>query len=210
MDHLRRPFMATRASFPQELFDEDLDRISSLNLSTYRMQLSWSRLHTSRGAGPESFDMEALERYRGFLTAMQDRGIEPMVTLLHYEEPLWVSEQMSWGNAKTIDDWLDFVRFLGAELGGLVDTWLTLNEPFVFASLGYLEGRCGCSAPTSSTGPFPDAACLIPVGGLPAVRCSWASGGRCSSTSPRRTAARTMRFMSSTTATRTATASLCV
>ena len=72
MDHLRRPFMATRASFPQELFDEDLDRISSLNLSTYRMQLSWSRLHTSRGGGPESFDMEALERYRGFLTAMQD------------------------------------------------------------------------------------------------------------------------------------------
>ena len=106
MDHLRRPFMATRASFPQELFDEDLDRISSLNLSTYRMQLSWSRLHTSRGAGPESFDMEALERYRGFLTAMQDRGIEPMVTLLHYEEPLWVSEQDSWGNSRK-------QRFLG-------------------------------------------------------------------------------------------------
>lgn len=121
------------------------------------------------------------------LTAMQDRGIEPMVTLLHYEEPLWVSEQNSWVNASTVDDWLDFVRFVGAEFGGLVDTWVTLNEPFVMAGLGYLEGRCARLAQSVLPRPASGSAlCLdhapvplplrtlprLAAGGHPAARCS--------------------------------------
>jgi beta-glucosidase len=128
---------AGRAADMWELFDEELERMESLHLQTYRMSVSWSRLHPARG----QFDMSALERYRRWLQSLRSAGIEPMVTLLHYEEPLWVSMQGSWANASTADHWIDFVSFVAAELGGEVDVWVTQNEPFVFAGVGWLEGR---------------------------------------------------------------------
>lgn len=128
---------AGRATDMWELFDDDLERMKALHLQTYRMSISWSRLHLARG----QFDMPALARYRRWLRELRLAGIEPMVTLLHYEEPLWVSMQGSWANASTADDWLELVSFLAVQLGGQVDVWVTQNEPFVYAGLGWLEGR---------------------------------------------------------------------
>jgi len=128
---------AGRAADMWELFDDDLRRMRDLNLQTYRFSLSWSRLQPSRG----QFDRLALARYRGWLIALRSHGIEPVVTLLHYEEPLWVAVQGSWANASTADDWLSFVGFVARELGDVVDVWVSQNEPFVFAGLGWLEGR---------------------------------------------------------------------
>jgi beta-glucosidase len=133
VDHQR----AGLAADMWNLFDDDLRRMQSLHLETYRLSLSWSRLHPTR----DSFDMGALMRYRRWLLALRNASIEPMVTLLHYEEPLWITDQGSWTNPQTVHEWLRFVDLVATNLGDVVDMWVTQNEPVVMAGLGWLEGR---------------------------------------------------------------------
>lgn len=117
------------------LFFEDLERLKDLHLETYRFSISWSRLHPAKG----TFDEEALARYRSWLIGLRNASIEPMVTLLHYDEPIWISRQGSWTNEQTVEEWLQFVGLVASELGDLVDLWMTQNEPFVMTGQAYLQ-----------------------------------------------------------------------
>ena len=119
-----------------ERFDEDLALIVSLNLSAYRISIAWSRVHVA----PDSFDEAALARYRRWMVAMRAAGVEPQVTLLHYEEPLWITAAGSWLRASTRRAWLGFVRTCVDALAPLVDVWITLNEPAITVGNGYFLG----------------------------------------------------------------------
>ena len=121
-----------------ERFDEDLLLLKKLRVRSYRLSLSWSRLHLKEG---DHYDETALARYRDWCVKLQAAGIEPIVGLLHYEEPQWVTAQGSWTNTSTGDAWLGFVAHVARNLSDVVDVWLTENESFVQAMLGYSAGR---------------------------------------------------------------------
>ena len=121
-----------------ERFDEDLLLLKKLRVRSYRLSLSWSRLHLKEG---DHYDEAALARYRSWCVKLQAAGIEPIVGLLHYEEPQWVTEQGSWTNKSTGYAWLGFVAHVARNLSDVVDVWLTENESFVQAMLGYSAGR---------------------------------------------------------------------
>ena len=129
---------AGRACDAWERFDEDLLLLKKLRVRSYRLSLSWSRLHLKEG---EHYDEVALARYRDWCVKLQAAGIEPIVGLLHYEEPQWISAQGSWTNKSTGDAWLGFVAHVARNLSDVVDVWLTENESFVQAMLGYSAGR---------------------------------------------------------------------
>ncbi|OQA12160.1 MAG: Beta-glucosidase A [Chloroflexi bacterium ADurb.Bin360] len=89
---------------------------------------------------PGRFDNAVLERYREMLRGLQQRGLEPMVTLHHFSNPLWLEQQGAWINEGTISYFVRYVERIVKLLGDQVTLWCTINEPNVYAVMSYLYG----------------------------------------------------------------------
>ncbi len=117
--------------------EEDIGRMGALNTHSHRLSVEWSRLVPE----PGGWSVEAVDRYREILSAMRDAGIVPMVTLHHFTHPLWLEEAGGWMQEEAPAHFQRFVTAAVRALGDLCDTWCTINEPNVYASLGYFEGE---------------------------------------------------------------------
>jgi beta-glucosidase len=108
---------------------EDLDIVAGLGLNAYRFSLEWSRIEPEEG----EISRAAVDHYRRMVTGCRDRGIEPVVTLLHFTVPRWFAHDGGWRSPKATER---FTRFCEAALAALGDevTWVcTLNEPNITA-----------------------------------------------------------------------------
>ncbi len=116
-------------------WQEDFDRAAESGQNAHRFSVEWSRVQPGEG----SWDSEALDVYRQMAAGLRERDMEPMVTLHHFTDPLWVYEYGAWER-----DWTEsFVRYVErvvAALGDHVRLWCTFNEPNVYATLGYVLG----------------------------------------------------------------------
>src|SRR5688500_15410418 len=74
--------------------EEDIARMKALNTNAHRLSIEWSRIEPE----PGMWNHEALDRYRAILRAMRQAGIEPMVTLHHFTNPIWLAEKGGWLN----------------------------------------------------------------------------------------------------------------
>src|SRR6185436_10447070 len=118
-------------------FEADMDRLVALNLDTYRFSLNWARLFPN---GPDTPDDAAVARYDQFFAAMKARNIRPMVTLLHFTSPQWLTDADRWGTGEAIEDFRKFAAFCATRWGKDVDWWVTVNEPDVYAFHGWMRG----------------------------------------------------------------------
>lgn len=116
--------------------EEDADLMASLGIRHYRMGLEWARIEPEDGR----FDAGALQHYRRELTVLRDRGIQPLVTLHHFNDPGWLAEAGGFLTDGVHETFVRYASRVVEELGDLVDEWITINEPNVFAYQGYLEG----------------------------------------------------------------------
>jgi beta-glucosidase len=117
--------------------EEDITRMAELHTNAHRLSIEWSRIEPS----PATWDYDAIDRYRAILTAMREAGIQPMVTLHHFTNPMWLAEQGGWLNPEAVDWFKRFVAKAVAELVDLCHMWCTVNEPNVLAVEGYMLGR---------------------------------------------------------------------
>jgi len=117
--------------------ENDFDRAAAMGLNTLRLSVEWSRVEPRAG----TWDLSALDRYRAMLLALHDRGLEPMVTLHHFTNPLWLAEQGGWANANTIAYFERFAHKVVDTLGDLCHLWCTINEPNIYALLAYVMGE---------------------------------------------------------------------
>ena len=116
--------------------EADLDRAVEMGTNAHRLSLEWSRIEPEPGI----FDDDAIDRYRQILQAMHERGIEPMVTLHHFTNPIWLAENGGWEQDAVVDFFGRYVRHTVERLSDLVPLWATINEPMVYVTLAYLEG----------------------------------------------------------------------
>ncbi|MBN2049297.1 MAG: glycoside hydrolase family 1 protein, partial [Spirochaetales bacterium] len=116
--------------------DEDIALMKKLKVNAYRLSLEWSRLEPEEG----SFSSSAYEHYRDELTKLKAAGIEPMVTLHHFSNPLWLEDNGGWTDSRVIGRFENFAEESARRLGDLVSLWATINEPNVYLHGGYLEG----------------------------------------------------------------------
>ncbi len=117
--------------------ERDFDLMAELGHNTHRLSVEWSRIEPEEGV----FDPAAVARYREMLTGLHRRGIEPMVTLFHFSSPLWLARQGGWRNPSVVGRFRRYTRYVVDQLGDLVNLWCTINEPNVYAAVGYLLGE---------------------------------------------------------------------
>lgn len=128
-------YPAGRACDHYNRYEEDFDIAESLNHNTHRFSIEWSRIEPEEG----KFDEKEIEHYQKVIDALRKRGIEPFVTLYHWTLPIWIRDIGGWENKKTIDYFARYCDEFTRLLKG-VQFWITLNEPEIFASHGYLKG----------------------------------------------------------------------
>ncbi len=120
-------------------YPDDLEICRSLGINCFRLSLNWPVLRPRRTSN-FSLDSRALAYYRKLLSDIKAAGMKTFVTLFHFCLPAWLADVGGWNNPLTL---LEFERYAGAaaaELGDLVDYWLTLNEPLVYIYQGYING----------------------------------------------------------------------
>lgn len=134
--HIKDGASPVRADDHWNRVAEDIQLMKDINQQTYRLSLEWSRIEPEEGR----FSDEAIAHYEDELRRLIDAGIRPLVTLHHFSNPLWLEDDGSWENAKVVERFTRFVGHVVEKLGDYVSDWVTINEPNVYASMGYLYG----------------------------------------------------------------------
>lgn len=116
--------------------ETDFERAEQLENNALRLSLEWSRIEPAEGR----WDSTAIERYRVMLGTLRQRYILPVVTLHHFTEPLWFVERGGFKNVENIRYFVRYVKYVVTHLQDRCDFWITINEPNVYAVMGYLLG----------------------------------------------------------------------
>jgi beta-glucosidase len=117
---------------------EDLDLACSLGSNAYRFSIAWPRIFPQgRGKTP---NQAGLDYYSRLVDGMLERGLEPWVTLYHWDLPQALQDQGGWANRDTIDAFVEYADVVSGHLGDRIKHWITHNEPWCTAFHGNYEG----------------------------------------------------------------------
>ena len=116
--------------------EADLETAKAMGQNAHRMSVEWSRIEPREG----DWDAAAIDRYRAILQCMRDHELEPMVTLHHFTTPLWLTHRGGWENPAIIPFFERFAEKMARAFGEYCNLWITVNEPVIYAALGWLAG----------------------------------------------------------------------
>jgi len=119
-------------------YGADVALMASLGLNSYRLSISWPRVQPG-GRGP--VNAKGLDYYRALLDDLAEHGLTSAVTLYHWDLPQELQDEGGWAVRSTAERFAEFAAIMGEALGDRVTRWITLNEPQVVASHGYLTGE---------------------------------------------------------------------
>jgi beta-glucosidase len=118
-------------------YRDDVALMRDLGTNAYRFSTSWSRvMPLGRGA----VNAAGLEFYDRLVDALLANGIEPMVTLYHWDLPAALDDRGGWLNPDIVKWFAEYAAVLFRKLDDRVKLWVTLNEPWVITDGGYLHG----------------------------------------------------------------------
>lgn len=116
---------------------EDVRLMRDLGLQAYRFSVSWSRI-LPEGIG--RVNQAGLDFYSRLVDELLENGIEPLLTLYHWDLPAALDDRGGWLNRDCADWFAEYGATLYRALDGRVKKWVTINEPWVVTDGGYLHG----------------------------------------------------------------------
>lgn len=116
-------------------FTEDIALLKALGVSSYRLSIAWSRVFPQ---GRGAFNPAGLDYYNRVIDALLAAGIEPYVTLFHWDLPLALPG--GWQNRDTPKAYADYAGFVAGKLSDRVRHFITVNELRCFTDLGHAQG----------------------------------------------------------------------
>jgi beta-glucosidase len=119
-------------------YRDDVAMMADLGLASYRFSVAWPRIQPD-GTGP--VNLRGLDFYDRLTDELLGRGIDPVVTLYHWDLPQTLEDRGGWTVRETAEAFAAYAEIVYARLGDRVRTWTTLNEPWCSAYLGYGSGR---------------------------------------------------------------------
>ncbi|MFH1456569.1 MAG: glycoside hydrolase family 1 protein [Patescibacteria group bacterium] len=120
-----------------ELWKKDHSLIKDMNNNAYRFSIEWAKIEPTEG----KFDEEVIQHYTEILADLKAKKIKVMLTLHHFSNPTWFLSKGGWVSFKSVKYFKRYIRYVLKHLGGLVDFWITINEPGVYVDLSYLKGK---------------------------------------------------------------------
>ncbi|RAK68101.1 GH1 family beta-glucosidase [Hymenobacter edaphi] len=142
-EFVQRPGKIKRGEHGHEACDfyrrwpQDLDLLRELHVPNYRFSVAWSRV-LPQGTGP--VNQAGLDYYERLVDGCLARGIEPWLTLYHWDLPLALQQRGGWQNRAVVGWFTDYAELVARRLGDRVKHWMVLNEPMVFVGAGHLLG----------------------------------------------------------------------
>lgn len=106
-------------------WQEDVELFAEMGLKCYRFSIAWTRI-IPEGVGAEN--QAGIDFYHGLIDALRKKGIEPIITIYHFDLPAALEAKGGWGNRETITAFAKYVEVLTREYGTKVRYWLTINE----------------------------------------------------------------------------------
>ncbi|AJH01903.1 MULTISPECIES: glycoside hydrolase family 1 protein [Clostridium] len=117
-------------------YKEDIALMAEMGLKTYRFSISWPRIYPK---GKGEVNEKGLEFYDNVIDECLKYGIEPMVTIYHWDLPIALQEEYNgWESRNIIDDYENYAITLFKRYKDKVKYWITLNEQNIFTSLGWV------------------------------------------------------------------------
>ena len=129
-------YQSGKACRHYEFYKKDFDLAKKLHHNAHRFSIEWSRIEPKEG----KFSKAALKHYIDVILALRKRHMEPLVTLHHFTNPIWFSEQGGWEKQQSIEKFLRYCDFLTRSLAKYVHYWITINEPTIYISHAYIFG----------------------------------------------------------------------
>lgn len=122
-------------------FREDVAYMKELGLTGYRFSIDWSRV-LPEGTG--KVNEKGIDFYNALIDELLEQGIEPYITLYHWELPYEIYKRGGWMNPEIVEWFGQYARLVAERFSDRVKYFFTLNEPQCFVGLGFLQG---CHAP---------------------------------------------------------------
>ena len=116
-------------------YEEDIALFKELGLQSYRFSISWARIFPK---GKGEINPKGVEFYHKIIDKLIESGIEPIITVYHFDLPYELHKNGGWSNRETIDDFVNYCKFLFKEYGSNVKYWLTINEQNMMTMFGRL------------------------------------------------------------------------
>ncbi len=114
----------------------EIDLAHELGVQVFRLGVDWGRIHTAAGV----FDEAAISRYKEIIKMIREKKMKVMLTLFHFTVPKWIQAEGGWTNNETKKHFIDFSKKVMTDFDGMVDFWITFNEPQIFATMAYTFG----------------------------------------------------------------------
>lgn len=115
---------------------DDVALIKKMGLKSYRFSISWSRVMPSEGV----VNQKGLQFYSDLVDELIKNGIEPLVTIFHWDTPVWVYKKGGWLSKKIIPLFAEYTKAVVEKLSDRVTYWMAMNEPQCFIMNGYMQG----------------------------------------------------------------------
>jgi 6-phospho-beta-glucosidase len=106
-------------------YKEDIQLFAELGLKAFRFSIAWTRIINVE---TQELNEEGIAFYQNVINECLKQGIEPVVTMYHFDLPYFLEEKGGWKNPKTCDAFLIYAKILFEAYGDKVNYWLTINE----------------------------------------------------------------------------------
>jgi beta-glucosidase len=117
--------------------ESDLDLLPELGVNAYRFSIAWPRLFPD---GRGRVERRGLDHYDRLIDGLLERGVEPVVTLYHWDLPQALEDEGGWLSRDTVEAFAEYTATCFAAYGDRVRWWVTQNEPWIIGVLGYQLG----------------------------------------------------------------------
>ena len=116
---------------------EDVALMAEMGFKSYRFSIAWTRI-LPKGTG--EINQKGIDYYNDLINECLKYGIEPIVTMFHFDMPAALDERGSWGNPDSVEWFVNFASILFENFGDRVKYWLTINEQNVLTLSGPVIG----------------------------------------------------------------------
>lgn len=118
-------------------YKEDIALMAKLGFKSYRFSIAWPRIIPG---GTGKANPEGIAYYKALCDELHKHGMSACATLYHWDLPQVLQDKGGWAERSVCDAFLEYAKVCFSELGDKVDRWITINEPYCVAWLGYHQG----------------------------------------------------------------------